>query len=658
MKKSGMLFALLAVMLLMFAFVPLTARAFTADELAAQINGFDHGGTGTLKAIVTGGNIVNVTSSAPITGVAKELTLNIDPGVTVIWNADYTSSESSYNNLIKLTGNGIFEITASGSIRSINMSDYSHAIIEDYGCRTAIISSGTVHAEKGYAISSYGPVTVNGGTISSDDFFACIYAVSTNVTVNNGTVRSPSYGTPIDTSSCIVNINGGAVYTVYGKIAILTTNNNSKAIINGGFVFSNTQAIMGTGYPAEYTISYHSSASEPTISGNAVVCAWKKPAAPRDYTENTRDKLFTNAGAAVKWAIKGDKQGIYYAKGANIGFYEMGTDIVSVKPAAPTNFTAATGAGGVTLNWTNNSGSVSYNRVNRKESGEWSAIATIPASATAYIDDTAEAGNTYIYNVAAYAATGIAGVSSEALVTIPGTAYKVTVKNGEGSGKYEPGATVNIKANAAPAGMVFDRWTTADGITFASEMSASTTFIMPSRAVTVTPTYKVKLTCVKTLPALYIRKGKYITLPAVAYPYNATYKTLTWISEEPNIAKVVNPMTGRIKAMKVGKTNIIVTNDEKKTAKCAVYVVSTSTALTALKITPDAATTLAAGDVLQVKVTLTPANATGIVPRFLSIKPAVASIDTLGMITALSPGKTTITVMAGVLGKTFVLTVK
>jgi hypothetical protein len=79
----------------------------------------------------------------------------------------------------------------------------------------------------------------------------------------------------------------------------------------------------------------------------------------------------------------------------------------------------------------------------------------------------------------------------------PGTpgaqTYTVTVIGGVDStnaGPYAAGATVSITANAAPAGKVFDAWTSSDGVTFANANSATTTFVMPAKAVTVTATYK------------------------------------------------------------------------------------------------------------------------------------------------------------------------
>ncbi len=70
--------------------------------------------------------------------------------------------------------------------------------------------------------------------------------------------------------------------------------------------------------------------------------------------------------------------------------------------------------------------------------------------------------------------------------------YTVTVNNGtfSGTGKYVKGETVEIKADAPESGKVFDKWTSEDGVDFDNENSASTTFTMPERNVTVTASYR------------------------------------------------------------------------------------------------------------------------------------------------------------------------
>ena len=68
--------------------------------------------------------------------------------------------------------------------------------------------------------------------------------------------------------------------------------------------------------------------------------------------------------------------------------------------------------------------------------------------------------------------------------------HMVTVNGGTGGGSHPQGATVTITATV-PAGQTFDRWTTTSaGVTFASATNATTTFIMPNNAVTVTATFR------------------------------------------------------------------------------------------------------------------------------------------------------------------------
>ena len=72
----------------------------------------------------------------------------------------------------------------------------------------------------------------------------------------------------------------------------------------------------------------------------------------------------------------------------------------------------------------------------------------------------------------------------------PATTYALTVQNGTGGGSYLSGMPVSIMANPPAPGKVFDKWITSGGGSFGDANSASTTFTMPSSAVTITATYK------------------------------------------------------------------------------------------------------------------------------------------------------------------------
>ena len=69
--------------------------------------------------------------------------------------------------------------------------------------------------------------------------------------------------------------------------------------------------------------------------------------------------------------------------------------------------------------------------------------------------------------------------------------FAVTVTNGIANASLaKENDVITITANAPASGFVFDKWTTEDGVTFASETSVSTTFVMPAKAVAVSATYK------------------------------------------------------------------------------------------------------------------------------------------------------------------------
>ena len=66
----------------------------------------------------------------------------------------------------------------------------------------------------------------------------------------------------------------------------------------------------------------------------------------------------------------------------------------------------------------------------------------------------------------------------------------LTINSGLGGGSYTTGTEVNITANAAPSGQIFEKWLITSGVaTLASSTSASTTLTTDSVNATVTATY-------------------------------------------------------------------------------------------------------------------------------------------------------------------------
>jgi hypothetical protein len=73
--------------------------------------------------------------------------------------------------------------------------------------------------------------------------------------------------------------------------------------------------------------------------------------------------------------------------------------------------------------------------------------------------------------------------------TVMDSLYTLTVNNGSGSGEYASGRQVDIVANAAPQGSVFDRWI-GDSSYVADQSAAMTTVTMPAQNILVTATYR------------------------------------------------------------------------------------------------------------------------------------------------------------------------
>jgi hypothetical protein len=114
----------------------------------------------------------------------------------------------------------------------------------------------------------------------------------------------------------------------------------------------------------------------------------------------------------------------------------------------------------------------------------------------------------------------------------PVTTYAVTVNSGTGGGNFAAGATVSITANAPATGKVFDKWTTTDGVVFANANNATTTFVMPAKAVTVAATYKdipVSISGVVISPAATsVQKGTTQNFTAIVSGTGAYDSTVTW----------------------------------------------------------------------------------------------------------------------------------
>ena len=101
---------------------------------------------------------------------------------------------------------------------------------------------------------------------------------------------------------------------------------------------------------------------------------------------------------------------------------------------------------------------------------------------------TGDVGNVANVNAASTSIT-MPAANATLTATYKPREYTLTVNSGTGDGNYVPGASVNIAANAAPAGQQFDKWT-GDVSNVANVNAASTSITMPAANATVTATYK------------------------------------------------------------------------------------------------------------------------------------------------------------------------
>ena len=143
--------------------------------------------------------------------------------------------------------------------------------------------------------------------------------------------------------------------------------------------------------------------------------------------------------------------------------------------------------------------------------------------------------------------------------------------------------------------------------------------------------------------------GETQELTAVVAPSNATNKTVTWESSDPDVATVKD---GVVTAVGKGTATITVTTEDGNyTAACTITV-----KLPVSRVTlNETSTALVVGSTKQLIATVEPANADDSTVTWKSGDTNVATVDQNGTITAVGVGSTTITATAG--GKSATCTV-
>ncbi len=139
---------------------------------------------------------------------------------------------------------------------------------------------------------------------------------------------------------------------------------------------------------------------------------------------------------------------------------------------------------------------------------------------------------------------------------------------------------------------------------------------------------------------LSLVEGGSETLTATVAPSNATNKAVSWKSSDAGTATVDS--NGKVTAVKAGSATITVTtSDGGKTATCSVTVTAKEVVVEGLAIDP-ATLEIKEGLTAQMKVVLTPAEASEPEIKWKSTNTEAATVDDSGLVTALKEGKTRI----------------
>ncbi|GHV36265.1 hypothetical protein FACS18949_15480 [Clostridia bacterium] len=257
-KLTALIFAAVMALTLLPALAPQTAHAVyePADNVAAAINTFNHGGTGTLTAVAV--NSV-VTVSGNVSGATNQLAMNLGTGVLVKWEATYGGSTDS-GALIDISGDGTFEVW-DGSITQTAITSNEHAIA---AAGNVGVYGGLVSAIDGFAIDTDGGVTVGGGTVTSAGM--CTIYAEGNVTVEGGTVSSSCADGAAIAAVGNVTVSDGTVSST-GEYS-LTIATEGDVTVSGGTVSS-----TGEGAYTIFARGYSTVGGNVTVSGGATVSA-------------------------------------------------------------------------------------------------------------------------------------------------------------------------------------------------------------------------------------------------------------------------------------------------------------------------------------------------------------------------------------------------
>jgi uncharacterized repeat protein (TIGR02543 family) len=207
----------------------------------------------------------------------------------------------------------------------------------------------------------------------------------------------------------------------------------------------------------------------------------------KSTTEMKQQETYDGWDFAATWVINASD---------NDGYPFLAVPTAPTVPTVPQNLTATPGNGRVALSWTAPASDGGAAIIRYEVSSDNGSTWVTANTSTTHTFTGLTNGTAYTFKVRAVNSAGNGAEASVAATpTAAPTAYTVTVNGSyagtSGAGQYAPGAQVSIHAGSR-SNYSFIGWTSSDGVTFTKSNSATTTFTMPPRSVTVTANWTYK----------------------------------------------------------------------------------------------------------------------------------------------------------------------
>lgn len=580
-------------------------------------------------SITLGGHNVNLSGDSG--SGADSGTWSYDPALNTLTLADYDDASAADPSIIA-DGDLTIKLSGDNSVGFIAITNGDLTIIADAdGAGTLLAKSGS-HA----AISVEGSMIVSGGTVEGRGIYAGIEAEE-DITISGSAhvigiasgklLSSDLVGFGIVSWQGIISINLSAGGWVYAAGVIGT---DSGLVDGGGICAGDISMGIGDIQLGAKTLYVKPAAEGAVLTGTTGAERWNKA-------------IGTQAdGAAAEVELRGYINVTGITLNQTSLSLNTGAEQTLVATAAPNN------ADNKLVNWSSNNQSVATVDGNGKVTAAGPGTATVTATAADGSNQSASCTVTVTQPV-----TGITlNQSSLALTvgdvqTLAATVNPANASNPAASWTSDNTSIATVDSNGAVtavgAGVANITVTTADG-------GLTDSCVVSVQAATIPAT---GVTLDKTTSTLTV--GSNLQLTGTVAPGNATNKAVSWTSSNTAVATVDS--NGKVTAVAAGAAAITVTTaDGNKTAVCAVVVQAATIPVTDVSLSRSAAS-LNVGGTLQLIATVLPSNATNKGVNWISSNTAVATVDSNGNVTAVTPGTAAITVTTQDGSKTAVCTV-